>query len=69
MGKKSHDPFSYLAKYVAKQGGDLWLGGTLAGVNFSQFVKSRKPIGKREIVQSPNMPWQIFHMNYKRRKR
>jgi hypothetical protein len=66
---KHKDPFTYLAKYVTKQGGELSFGGTLLGVNFSQIKKSNKPTGKREVVTSVKLPWQLFHMNYKRRKR
>ena len=66
---KAKDPFSYLAKYITKQGGELHFGGTLSSVNFSQVKKSNKPTGKIEAVISAQLPWQLFHMNYKRRKR
>jgi hypothetical protein len=69
MGKGKGDPFIYLAKYVTKQGGDLHFGGTLAGVNFSEFIKSRKAYGRKEIVASANLGWQLFHMNNPRRKK
>jgi hypothetical protein len=66
---RKEDPFSYLAKYVTKQGGELSFGGTLLGVNFNHIEKSRKPIGKAEVVTSANLRWQLFHMNFKGRKR
>jgi hypothetical protein len=66
---KHGDPFCYLAKYVTKQGGELWFGGTLSGVNFSEITKSGEPVGKMEIAKSCELPWQMFHMNYKGRKR
>ena len=62
------DPFTYLAKYVTKQG-ELSFGGTLADVNFSQTERSHKPTGRKEIVTSPNFSWLMFHMNDKRWKR
>jgi hypothetical protein len=68
MGKKG-DPCGYVAKYVTKRGGDLHFGGTLSGVNFSESVKSRRPIGRKEIAVSANLDWRFFHMNHKRRKR
>jgi hypothetical protein len=69
MGKKKGDPFIYLAKYVTKQGGGLHFGGTHAGVKFSEFIKSRKAIGRKEIVVSANLDWQLFHLNDPRRKK
>ena len=68
MGKRD-DPFTYVAKYVSKQGGDLHLGGTLGDVNFSEFRKSFQRNGGRDVALSANVQWQLFHMNYKRRKR
>jgi hypothetical protein len=68
MSKKD-DPCSYVAKYVTKRGGDLHFGGTLWGVNFSDFAKSRRPIGRKDIVVSANLDRRLFHMNHKGRKR
>lgn len=65
----SEDLFAYLAKYVAKEGGDLHFGGTLGGVNFSEFLKSQMPTEGKEIVESARVDWRLFHMNNKRRKR
>jgi hypothetical protein len=69
MSKRKGDPFIYLAKYVTKQGGELHFGGTLAGVNFSEFVKSRNAYGRKEIVTSANMGRPFFHLNNPRRKK
>ena len=69
MGKKKGDLFMYVAKYMTKQGGDLHFGGTLAGVNFSEFIKSRKAYGRKEIVLSANLDWRLFHLNNPRRKK
>jgi len=66
---KKEDPFLYLAKYVTKQRGERWFGGTLSGVNFTSVEESLKPIGKTEVVTSANLRWQLFHMNFKGRKR
>lgn len=68
MSKKD-DPYIYLAKYVAKQGGDLHFGGTLQNVNFSEFRKSLRRIGRKEIVRSPDLDWRLFHLNNPERKR
>ncbi len=68
MSKKG-DPYRYLAKYVCKEGGDLHFGGTLEGVNFSEFIKSRKAYGRKEVVVSANLDWRLFHLNNPRRKR
>jgi hypothetical protein len=65
----SEDLFAYLAKYVAKEGGDLHFGGSLGGVNFSEFLKSQMPTEGKEIVESARVDWRLFHMNNKRRKR
>ena len=69
MSKKKDDPYGYVAKYVTKQGGDLHFGGTLAGVNFSDFRKTVRNIGRTEIVRSANLRRMYFHLNYPRRKR
>lgn len=69
MTKKKDDPYSYVAKYVAKRGGDLHFGGTLKNVNFSEFRKSHRRIGRREIVRSPDLNWRFFHLNNPERKR
>lgn len=71
MGKprKNGDPFSYVAKYVTKQSGDFHFGGSLGGVNFSEFVKSRNAYGRRDIVRSANLNWELFHLNNPRRKK
>lgn len=66
---EKNDPYEYLAKYVAKQGGDLHFGGTLKNVNFSDFRKSLGRIGRNEIVRSPAMEWRLFHLNNPKRKR
>jgi len=66
---KSGDPFTYVAKYVAKQGGDLHFGGTLQGVNFSEFRKTLRQLGRKEVVRSVNLDWRFFHMNNPRRKK
>ncbi len=68
MSKKG-DPFSYLAKYVAKQGGDLHFGGTLQNVNFSEYRKSHGPLGRTQIVNSANLSRSFFHLNFPRRKK
>ena len=66
---KRGDPFTYVAKYIAKQGGELHFGGTLEGVNFSEFIKSRNPYGRKEIVTSASMGRTFFHLNNPRRKK
>lgn len=66
---KQNDPFGYVAKYVAKQGGDLHFGGTLKDVNFSDFRKSIRWFGRKDIVRSANLGWRFFHLNNPRRKR
>jgi hypothetical protein len=66
---RSKDAFTYVAKYVSKQGGDLHFGGTLSTVNFSEFRKSRRPYGRKQIVASPNLDWKFFHLNNPRRKK
>jgi hypothetical protein len=66
---KKSDPFGYVAKYVSKQGGDFHFGGSLGGVNFSEFVKSRNAYGRKDIVRSANLNWELFHLNNPRRKR
>lgn len=66
---KKQDPFSYVAKYVTKENGDLHFGGTLSGVNFSKSVKSRKRCGRKEVVVSANLSSRLFHMGDPRRKR
>jgi len=66
---RNKDPYAYVAKYVTKQEGDLHFGGTLANVNFSEYCKSLRPVGRKEIVPSPDMDWRFFHMNYTERKR
>lgn len=66
---KRNDPFYYVAKYVAKRGGDLHFGGTLEGVNFSDHIKSRKAYGRKEIAVSVNLDWRLFHLNNPRRKK
>lgn len=63
------DPYGYVAKYVAKRGGDLHFGGTLKDVNFSEYRKSLRRIGRKEIVRSPDMNWRFFHLNDPERKR
>jgi hypothetical protein len=63
------DPFSYVAKYVTKQGGDLHFGGTLQNVNFSEFTKSRNAYGRKQVVRSANVDSRLFHMNNPRRKK
>jgi hypothetical protein len=68
MRKKS-DPFDYVAKYVVKQGGDLHFGGTLKNVNFSEFLKSRKHYGRKDVAKSAHLGWRFFHLNDPRRKR
>lgn len=68
MGKKD-DPCSYVAKYVTKKGGDLHFGGTLQNVNFSDFRKSLRPYGRRDVVQSAYLDWRFFHLNDPRRKK
>lgn len=66
---KQNDPFTYLAKYVAKEGGDLHFGGTLQNVNFSEFRKSVRRIGCTEIVHSANLGKRFFHLTYSSRKK
>jgi hypothetical protein len=66
---KGQDPFTYLAKYVSKQGGDLHLGGTLEGVNFSEFLKSRQPYGRKTTAISANLPRGFFHVSDPRIRR
>jgi hypothetical protein len=66
---KSADPFSYLAKYVTKHGGDLHFGGTLQKVNFSFFSKSIRRLGRRNVVYSADLGWRFFHLNDPRRKK
>jgi hypothetical protein len=66
---KREDPFTYVAKYVAKQGGDLHFGGTLQSVNFSAFRKSFRRHGRSVVVQSANLGWRFFHLNDPRRKK
>jgi len=68
MAKQS-DPFVYLSKYVTKRGGDLHFGGTLQGVNFSEYFKSLRRIGRKEIVKSPDLDSLFFHMTNPRRKK
>ena len=38
-------------------------GGTLAGVNFSDYRKSLRRVGRKEIVKSPDLNSVFFHMN------
>jgi hypothetical protein len=66
---KRNDPFTYVAKYVAKEGGDLHFGGTLQHVNFSDFRKSLRRHGRKEVVHSANLDWRFFHLNDPRRKK
>lgn len=66
---KENDPFSYVAKYVTKRGGDLHFGGTLENVNFSVFRKSCRKYSGKEIVQSAHLNWPFFHLNDPRRKK
>ncbi len=66
---KPPDPFAYVAKYVAKQGGDIHFGRTLKNVNFSEFRKSVRRHGRRDVVHSANLGWQFFHLNDPRRKK
>jgi hypothetical protein len=68
MSKKA-DPCGYVAKYVTKQSADLHFGGTLANVNFSEFRKSLKKLGRTDIVQSASLPRVYFHLNNPRRKK
>lgn len=69
MSRKLGDPCAYVAKYVTKQNGEIHFGGTLANVNFSEYCKSLRQIGREEIVRSPNLDWRFFHLNNKERKR
>jgi len=66
---EKRDPFAYVAKYITKQKGDLHFGGTLQDVNFSEFLKSLKAYGRKEIVKSPDLDSRFFHMNNPRRKK
>jgi hypothetical protein len=66
---KNGDPYGYVAKYVAKQGGELHFFGTLQHVNFSDFRKSLRRRGRIDTVHSANLGWQFFHMNNPRRKK
>jgi hypothetical protein len=66
---KKDGPFGYLAKYVTKKGGDLHFGGTLKNVNFSDFRKSIRRHGRKDIVHSANLGWRFFHLNDPRRKK
>jgi hypothetical protein len=66
---KNNDPFTYVAKYVTKQGGDLHFGGTLHDVNFSEFRKSISAFGRKLVVHSANLNWRFFHLNDPRRKK
>ena len=68
MSKKG-DPFGYVAKYVTKRGGDLHFGGTLENVNFSEFLKTRRGYGRKDVVQSAHLGWRFFHLNDPRRKK
>jgi hypothetical protein len=66
---KKPDPFAYVAKYVVKQGGDLHFGGTLEHVNFSKFRESLANCGGTEIVRSPDLSRNFFHLSDPRRKK
>ena len=63
------DAFTYVAKYVMKQGGGIHFGGTLKNVNFSEFRASLARYGRREIVHSDDLDWRFFHLNNPRRKK
>ena len=59
----------YVAKYSGRTLGEIHFGGTLAGRDLSECVKSHSPGGGRDVTVSPSLPKSLFHMCLKRRHR
>jgi hypothetical protein len=59
----------YVAKYSGRTLGEIHFGGTLAGRDLSECVKSHSKGGCRDVTVSPPFPKGCFHMCLSRRHR
>ena len=69
FGRTRIEPFDrdrgaafYAAKYAAKQLGGLHFGGTLAGIDLSDFEISSSHGGKQTVIRSAEVPKEFFRM-------